>query len=137
MCRRLDHVGIAVADLEAAARHYTEVLGFTELERERLPHQGVEAVLLDGGNCRVELLGALGENSPIAAFLAKNREGLQHLAFETADLDAALAHLAEHGIEPIRPPSVGAGGLRVCFLHPKHTRGVLLELTEYPKMNGS
>ena len=130
--RRLDHIGVAVEDLDAAAEAYLK-LGFTELERESLPAQGVQVVMLDGGNCRVELLGALGDKSPIARFLTKNRQGIQHLAFETIDLDAALAELALRGVAPIAPASIGAGGNRVAFLHPRDTQGVLLELVEYPR----
>ena len=130
--RRLDHLGIAVKDLETARADYVERLGFAEVERESLPAQGVEVILLDGGNCRVELLAPLGENSPIARFLEKRGEGLQQAAFEVEDMDAALAELAERGIEPLSPPSRGAGGLTVCFLHPRDTHGVLLELVEYP-----
>jgi len=130
--RRLDHIGVAVADLEAARRRYVDLLGFVELAREALPEQGVEAILLDAGNCRLELLGPLGEASPIARFLDKRGEGLQQAAFEVADLDAALAALAERGIRPLAPPSRGAGGLRICFLNPRDTHGVLLELVEYP-----
>ncbi len=130
--RRLDHLGIAVKDLEAARSDYVERLGFVEVERESLPEQGVEVILLDGGNCRVELLAPLGESSPIAKFLEKRGEGLQQAAFQVSDLDAALAELAGRSVKPIAPPSIGAGGLRICFLHPKDTHGVLLELVEYP-----
>ena len=129
--RRLDHLGIAVKDLDAARADYVDRLGFTEVERESLPAQGVEVILLDGGNCRVELLAPLGEDSPIARFLDKRGEGLQQAAFEVADMKAALAALAERGIQPLAPPSIGAGGLSICFLHPKDTHGVLLELVEY------
>jgi len=129
--RRLDHLGVAVKDLDAARADYVERLGFTEVERESLPAQGVEVILLDGGNCRVELLAPLGEDSPIARFLDKRGEGLQQAAFEVEDMDAALAALAERGIQPLAPPSIGAGGLSICFLHPKDTHGVLLELVEY------
>ncbi len=130
--RRLDHMGIAVNDLETARRDYVERLGFVEAERESLPEQGVEVIMLDGGNCRVELLAPLSDDSPIAKFLEKHGEGLQQAAFQVADLDAALTELAGRGVKPIAPPSVGAGGLRICFLHPKDTHGVLLELVEYP-----
>ncbi len=131
--RRLDHLGIAVADLEAARLGYVEKLGFVELERESLPEQGVEVIMLDGGNCRIELLAPLGESSPIAKFLDKRGAGLQQAAFEVADMDAALAVLAEQGLAPLAPPSIGAGGLRICFLHPRDTHGVLFELVEYPR----
>jgi methylmalonyl-CoA/ethylmalonyl-CoA epimerase len=131
--RRLDHLGIAVPDLEAARASYVEKLGFVELERERLPEQGVEVILLNGGNCRIELLAPLGEDSPIAKFLDRRGAGLQQAAFEVDGLDAALALLAERGIRPLSPPSIGAGGLRICFLHPRDTHGVLLELVEYPR----
>jgi len=130
--RRLDHLGIAVKDLEAARSDYVERLGFEELERESLPGQGVEVLTLDAGNCRLELLAPLGEASPIAKFLAKRGEGLQQAAFRVDDLDSALAELAERGVLPLAPPSTGAGGLRICFLNPKDCRGVLLELVELP-----
>jgi methylmalonyl-CoA/ethylmalonyl-CoA epimerase len=129
--RRLDHIGIAVKDLDAARTDYVERLGFVEVMRESLPEQGVEVIMLDGGNCRVELLAPLGDSSPIAKFLTKRGEGLQQAAFQVDDLDAALAELAERGVKPIAAPSLGAGGLRICFLHPKDTHGVLLELVEY------
>lgn len=130
--RRLDHLGIAVTDLEAARRTYVEKLGFVETERESLPEQGVEVIMVDGGNCRVELLAPLGDGSPIAKFLEKRGQGLQQAAFEVADMSAALAALAERGVTPLAPPSIGAGGLNICFLHPRDTEGVLLELVEYP-----
>ncbi len=131
--RRLDHLGIAVADLDEARRTYVEKLGFVETERESLPAQGVEVILMDGGNCRLELLAPLGEDSPIARFLAKRGAGLQQAAFEVADMSDALAALAERGVTPLAPPSIGAGGLNICFLHPRDTEGVLLELVEYPE----
>ena len=131
--RRLDHLGLAVEDLEAARIRYVDILGFKELARERLPEQGVELIMLDAGNCRLELLAPLGEESPIARFLDRRGEGLQQMAFEVADLAAALKTLASHGIRPLAPPSRGAGGLTICFLHPRDTHGVLLELVEYPR----
>jgi methylmalonyl-CoA/ethylmalonyl-CoA epimerase len=131
--RRLDHLGLAVEDLEAARIRYVEILGFKELAREQLPAQGVEAILLDAGNCRLELLAPLGEESPIARFIDKRGEGLQQAAFEVVDMSAALSALAAHGIRPLAPPSRGAGGLTICFLHPRDTHGVLLELVEYPR----
>lgn len=130
--RRLDHLGLAVPDLAAARRTYVDLLGFRELAREILPEQGVAALMLDGGNCRLELLAPLDETSPIARFLEQRGPGLQQAAFEVADMDAALAQLAARGLAPIAPPSRGAGGLRICFLHPKDTGGVLLELVQYP-----
>jgi methylmalonyl-CoA/ethylmalonyl-CoA epimerase len=130
--RRLDHLGIAVADLEAARTAYVDKLGFAEVAREKLEEQGVETILLDGGNCRVELLAPLGENSPIARFLDRRGQGLQQAAFEVVSMADALAALAEKGIKPLAPPSPGAGGLSICFLHPKDCAGVLLELVEYP-----
>ena len=130
--RRLDHLGIAVADIEAARAVYVDKLGFTQIGREILEKQGVETILLGAGNCRIELLAPHGEGSPIARFLDKKGEGLQQAAFEVADMSAALAALAEKGIRPLAPPSTGAGGLNICFLHPKDCAGVLLELVEYP-----
>jgi methylmalonyl-CoA/ethylmalonyl-CoA epimerase len=134
--RRLDHLGVAVADLPSARALYVDRLGFAELDHERLPEQGVEVIILDGGNCRLELLAPLDEDSPIARFLERKGPGLQQAAFEVEDIDEALVVLAEHGIAPIAPPSRGAGGLRICFLHPKDTSGVLLELVEYPADSG-
>jgi methylmalonyl-CoA/ethylmalonyl-CoA epimerase len=131
--RRLDHLGLAVEDLEAARIRYVEILGFQELAREQLPEQGVEVLMLDAGNCRLELLAPLGEDSPIARFIDRRGEGLQQAAFEVADLGAALSTLATHGIRPLAPPSRGAGGLKICFLHPRDTHGLLLELVEYPR----
>jgi methylmalonyl-CoA/ethylmalonyl-CoA epimerase len=128
--RRLDHLGIAVRDLEEAGRRWTEDLGFTFLHREVLEEQGVEVLMLDGGNCHVELLAPHGENSPIAKYLERRGEGLQQAAFAVEDMDRALEFLKGRGLLPIAPPSIGAGGRRVCFLHPKNVNGVLLELVE-------
>jgi methylmalonyl-CoA/ethylmalonyl-CoA epimerase len=131
--RRLDHLGMAVPDLAAARIKWVETLGFTELEHELLPHQGVEIVILDGGNCRIELLAPVGDKSPIARSLSKRGPGVQHVAFEVDDMTEALASLAGNGIEPVAPPSQGAGGLLICFLHPRDTGGALLELVQYPR----
>lgn len=131
MFDRIDHLGLAVDDLDAAIAHHTDVLGLELVHRETVEDQGVEAVLLDVGENHVELISPLGPETGVARFLAKNGPGLHHVAYQTADIDSALRTLAERGVRLIdETPRTGIRGSRVAFLHPKSTGGVLTELTE-------
>lgn len=127
----LDHVGIAVADLEAALAFLRDVLGLPLEHSEEIPSQQVRAHFLPVGDPRLELLEATAPDSPVARFLGRRGPGLHHVAFRVPDLDAALARLRAHGIRLVdESPRPGAKGSRVAFVHPSACHGVLVELKE-------
>jgi methylmalonyl-CoA epimerase len=128
---RIDHVGVAVEDLDQAVVLYTERFGMTEQHRETVEEFGVEAVLLEVGEGHVELLEPLSEESAIGRFLARNGPGVHHVAYQTDDIDATLERVRRAGVEAIdEQPRTGIRGSRVAFLHPRSTGGVLTELVE-------
>ena len=127
--RRIHHVGVAVADLDEAVRTYERLFGGRLEHRARVENQGVEAASMRVGESRVELLAALGDDTPVGKFIAKRGPGLHHLAYEVDDVAAALAELAEHGAELIDlTPREGLFGLQVAFVHPASVHGVLSEV---------
>jgi len=131
MLDRIDHVGIAVADLDSAIALYEKTLGMPLVHREKVEEQGVEAVLLDVGDGHIELLEPLAEDTPVGKFLAKKGPGLHHVAYAVSDVTAALAELAEQGVELIdTTPRRGIRDSRVAFLHPRSTGGVLTEIVQ-------
>ena len=131
MLGRIDHVGVAVEDLDAAIHLYAEVLGMPLVHREVVEEQGVEAVLLDVGESHVELLAPLGPDTPVGKFLAKKGAGLHHVAYGVADIDATLAALKAAGTRLIdETPRVGIRGSRGAFAHPAATGGVLTEIVQ-------
>jgi methylmalonyl-CoA/ethylmalonyl-CoA epimerase len=124
----IHHVGIAVDDLEAAIARWTSLFGATLEHRERVEDQGVEAASLRVGESRIELLAALGPETPVGKFLAKRGPGVHHVAFGTSDVAAELARLHADGVELIdEAPRRGMFGLQVGFVHPEATGGVLAE----------
>ena len=128
MTGSIHHVGIAVDDLDAAIVRWTALFGATLEHRERVEEQGVEAASLRIGDSRVELLAALGAETPVGKFLAKRGPGVHHVAFEAADVGAELARLKAAGAELIdETPRRGMFGLQVAFVHPEATGGVLAE----------
>ncbi len=128
---RIDHIGVAVEDLEAAIALYERSFGMKLAHRETVESQGVEAVLLDVGDGHVELLRPLGPETAVGKFLAKKGEGLHHVAYATDDIDATLKQLAAAGLILIdSEPRVGIRDSRVAFLHPRSTGGVLTEIVE-------
>ena len=131
MFDRIDHVGVAVDDLDAAISLYVETYEMQLAHRETVESQGVEAVLLDVGEGHVELLRPLGPDTAVGKFLDKRGPGLHHVAYAVGDIDAALASLSEAGVELIDSEArVGIRGSRVAFLHPRSTDSVLTELVE-------
>jgi methylmalonyl-CoA/ethylmalonyl-CoA epimerase len=131
MLRRIDHVGVAVSDLDAAIALYEGTLKMPVAHRETVESQGVEAVLLDVGEGHVELLRPLGPDTPVGKFIERSGEGLHHVAYAVEDIDAALAALKEKGVELIdSEPRAGIRGSRVAFVHPKATGRVLTEIVE-------
>jgi methylmalonyl-CoA epimerase len=124
----IHHVGIAVDDLEAAIARWTSLFGATLEHRERVEDQGVEAASLRVGDSRIELLAALGDDTPVGKFLASRGPGVHHVAFETVDVAAELARLKADGVELVdETPRRGMFGLQVAFVHPEATGGVLAE----------
>jgi methylmalonyl-CoA epimerase len=128
---RIDHIGIAVNDLDAAAQLYSGPFDMAEQHRETVEEQGVEAVLLEVGEGHIELIKPLSEDSGVAKFIARNGEGMHHVAYQVDDIDAALEKVREAGLRLIdEKPRTGIRGSRVAFLHPKSTGGVLTEIVE-------
>jgi methylmalonyl-CoA/ethylmalonyl-CoA epimerase len=128
---RIDHIGVAVSDIDAAVRLYGEQFDMREQHRETVEEQGVEAVLLEVGDSHVELIKPLSEDSGVGKFIAKNGPGLHHVAYACDDIDKALGDVRNAGLQLIdKEPRRGIQGSRVAFLHPKSTGGVLTEIVE-------
>jgi len=128
---RVDHVGIAVKNLDEMVKFYEDTLGLKSKGYETVEEQKVTVAFLPCGDSELELLESTTDDGPIAKFIEKNGEGIQHVALRVDDIDAALAELKEKGVRLIdQTPRYGAGGARIAFLHPKATHGVLLELCE-------
>jgi len=131
MFARIDHIGVAVTDLDTAIALYERDYEMTLVHRETVTEQGVEAVLLDIGENHVELLAPLGDDTPVGKFLARKGPGLHHVAYQTSDIVAELARLSGAGLELIDlTPRVGIRNSKVAFLHPKSTGGVLTEIVQ-------
>jgi methylmalonyl-CoA epimerase len=127
----LDHVAIAVEDLEAAIDGYRSRYGVEPLHRERVESQGVEEAMIPVGGSYVQLLQPLSDDSPVGRFLEKHGEGLHHVAYAVPDITAALSHLEAEGARLIdREPRVGGRGAKIAFVHPADLAGTLIELVE-------
>jgi methylmalonyl-CoA/ethylmalonyl-CoA epimerase len=128
---KIDHIGIAVKDLAASLQFYSEVLGLEAVGTEEVAEQNVKVAFLPCGDSELELLESTTPDGPIAKFIEKRGEGVQHIALRVDNLEEALAMMREKGVRLIdEKPRYGAGGARIAFLHPKATKGVLLELAE-------
>jgi methylmalonyl-CoA/ethylmalonyl-CoA epimerase len=131
MFGRIDHVGVAVEDLDEAVELYTKRLGMPLQHRETVEEQGVEAVLVGVGSGHVELLRPLGPETTVGRFLQRNGPGLHHVAYGTDDIASAIDDLRKAGLRLIdERPRTGIRNSRVAFVHPKSTGGVLTELVE-------
>jgi methylmalonyl-CoA/ethylmalonyl-CoA epimerase len=128
---RIDHIGVAVEDIDAAIELYRDSFEMELAHRETVESQGVEAVLLDVGDGHVELLAPLGPDTPVGKYMAKNGAGLHHVAYAVDDIEAALKRIAAAGVQLIdSEPRIGIRDSRVAFLHPRSTGGVLTEIVE-------
>ena len=127
---RIDHLGIAVRDLDAAERIYTDLLGIGPYKREEVADEGVLTSFFRVGESKIELLASTRDDGPIARHLTARGEGLHHVAFHVDDLDAELARLEGLGYRCISGPKPGADGMRIAFLHPSDTSKVLVEVVE-------
>jgi methylmalonyl-CoA/ethylmalonyl-CoA epimerase len=129
----IDHVGIATSDLESAVRRYREAYGIEPVHRETVEDQGVEEVLFRVGTSYVQLLRALGPDTPVGRFLEKRGEGVHHVGYRVGDLRAVLARLKERGLPLVdEEPRPGSRGTTVAFVHPRAFGGVLVELVQEP-----
>lgn len=127
--RGIHHVGVAVRDLDEAIATYGRLFGATLEHRETMADQGVDAAAVRVGESRIELLAATGDDTPVGRFLAKRGPGMHHVAYQVDDLDAELAELDGRGVELIdHEPRPGLYGMRVAFVHPDASDGVLAEL---------
>jgi len=128
---RIDHIGVAVEDLDAAIALHEQTYGMVVAHREVVEEQGVEAVLLDVGENHVELLRPLDAQTPVGRFLAKRGPGLHHVAYQVTDVQAALDSLRDRGLRLIdETPRTGIRGSRVAFVHPASSGGVLTEIVQ-------
>jgi methylmalonyl-CoA/ethylmalonyl-CoA epimerase len=131
MFARIDHIGVAVEDLDAAIALHETTYGMALVHREVVEEQGVEAVLFDVGENHVELLRPLAGDTPVGKFLAARGPGLHHVAYQVADIEAALATLKQQGARLIdETPRTGIRSSRVAFVHPKSSGGVLTEIVQ-------
>ncbi len=127
----LHHTAIAVRDLDKALREVATLFGVEPLTREVVDEQGIEEAMVPFGGSYLQLLMPLAADTPVGRFLDHRGEGLHHVAIQVADIDAALAHLEEAGVELVdRIPRLGGGGHRIAFVHPRALAGTLIELIE-------
>lgn len=128
---KIDHIGIAVSDLEKALKNYEELFNRKAYKREIVEDQKVETVFFQTGESKVELLGATSDDSVIQKYIEKRGEGIHHIAFEVSDLDNEMNRLKGAGYRFLSDsPSRGADNKRIVFMHPKEHHGVLIELCE-------
>ena len=133
MLRRVDHVALAVADLNASIEHYQRVWGLTLSHREVVAHQGVEEAMFRLGDTYLQLVAPLASDTPVARFIERRGEGLHHIAYEVESIEAALASAREHDLVLVdQEPRQGSRNTRVAFVHPRTNHGVLVELVEIP-----
>ncbi len=135
---KLEHIGIAVRDLDAANKLFARLLGRPHYKIEEVASEGVRTSFFEVGGVKIELLEATNEESPIAKFIARRGEGIHHIAFEVAGLENRLSEARENGFETINEkPKPGADNKMIGFLHPKTTQGVLVELCEEIRTSSS
>lgn len=128
---KIDHIGIAVKNLDETLKFYKDVLGLELQGTEVVEEQKVRVAFLPVGDTEVELLESTTDDGPIAKFIEKNGEGVQHIAFKVDDIEAAIEEMKSKGMMMIdETPRYGAGGARIAFMHPKSTHRVLVELSE-------
>jgi methylmalonyl-CoA/ethylmalonyl-CoA epimerase len=128
---KVDHIGVAVKNLDETLKFYEDILGMKCHGTETIEEQKVKVAFLPIGDTEVELLESTEEDGPIAKYIEKRGEGIQHIAFRVDDIEKAIAEMKEKGMRMIdEKPRYGAGGAKIAFVHPKSTHGILLELCE-------
>ena len=129
--RKIEHIGIAVHDIEASNKVFTKIFGKESYKSESVETESVITSFFQVGESKIELVAATNQNSPIAKYLTKNREGMHHIAFDVQDIKAEMKRLQSEGIRTLNEqPKQGADNKLICFLHPKDTNGVLIELCQ-------
>ncbi len=133
-CMRIDHVAVAVKDLDSAVELFTKVFGGEVTWRGRVEEQGVEVVRITVNGVDWELLGGIGEDSPVTKFIERRGEGLHHVSFRVDDIESEVERLKSLGLKPVsEKPTKGSKNSLIFFFHPKSLRGVLLELCQHPE----
>ena len=128
---KIEHIGIAVEDIEASNKVFTAIFGQENYKAEQVESEGVATSFFQIGESKIELVAATNPDSPIAKYLGKNRESLHHIAFDVEDIEKEMARLQNAGIRVLNDkPKKGADNKLICFLHPKDTNGVLIELCQ-------
>lgn len=131
MMNRIEHIGIAVSNLEEAIKTYEQLLGTPCYKQEEVSSEGVKTAFFQVGESKIELLEATTETSPIATFIAKKGQGIHHIAFDVTDIESSMAELKDQGFQLLNEqPKSGADNKLVAFLHPKSSNGVLVELCQ-------
>jgi len=130
---KIDHIAIAVNDVELSAKEYQQALGISNIEFETIDTEGVKVAILHLENGRIELMQPTNDSSPIKKFLEKKGEGLHHLALETNDIESEVTRMEGCGIQFLGKIRPGSAGTKVTFIHPKSLHGVLAELCSHPK----
>jgi len=129
--RKIEHIGIAVQDIEASNKVFTKIFGLESYKSESVESESVVTSFFLVGESKIELVAATNQDSPIAKYLTKNREGMHHIAFDVEDIKAEMKRLQSEGIRTLNDqPKQGADNKLICFLHPKDTNGVLIELCQ-------
>jgi methylmalonyl-CoA/ethylmalonyl-CoA epimerase len=135
--KKVDHIGIAVKNLDETIPYYTDTLGLSVLKIEEVASEFVRVAFIDAGNVKLELLEPMSEQSAIHAFIEKKGEGIHHIAFGVAGIEERMHELREKGVRVLNEqPKLGAGGAQVAFLHPKSSFGVLYELCDKTGLKG-
>lgn len=128
---KIDHIGVAVNSIDQGKNFWTEVLGLSMVKTETIDEQKVTTAFMPAGDSEVELLQSTSPDGPVAKFIEKKGEGMQHIAFQVENIEQALEELKAKGIQLIdQKPRIGAGNKKIAFLHPKATNGVLVELCQ-------
>ena len=130
---KIDHIAIAVNDVEASAKVYQQVLGVNEIEFETVESEGVKIAIIPMENGRIELIQPTNDQSPIKKFLDKKGQGLHHMALETDDIEGDVERMEGCGVQFLGKIRPGSAGTKVTFIHPKSLNGVLAELSSHPK----
>ena len=129
--RNIEHIGIAVHDIEASNKVFTKIFGKESYKSESVQSESVITSFFQVGESKIELVAATNQDNPIAKYLAKNREGMHHIAFDVVDIKSEMKRLQSLGIRTLNDqPKQGADNKLICFLHPKDTNGVLIELCQ-------
>lgn len=131
MLSKIEHIALAVSDLEAAIAHYTQIWGLSLEHRETVEDQGVEEAMFRLGDSYLQLLAPLSPESPVGRFIRRSGEGLHHIAYEVDDIEQALRDLKQSGVTLIdEQPRTGSRGTKIAFVHPKGNLGLLVELVQ-------